>query len=81
MRSYSAEFYETLGQSSMASAREIVPLVLRLIYVRRVVDVGCGLGDWLLAFMDCGVEEVLGIDGGWVDPAMLKISPTRLMRQ
>ena len=64
----------------MASAREIVPLVLRLIRVRSVVDVGCGLGDWLLAFMDCGVEEVLGIDGEWVDPAMLKISPARFMQ-
>jgi len=80
MRSYSAEFYEHLGQSSMASAREIVPLVLDLIHVKRVIDVGCGTGDWLLAFMERGAEEVLGIDGEWVDPAILKIPPSCFLR-
>jgi SAM-dependent methyltransferase len=77
MRSYSAEFYETLQQSSITSAREIVPLVLHLTHARRVIDVGCGTGEWLLAFMECGVKDILGVDGEWVAPAMLRIPPAR----
>src|SRR5262249_36128871 len=55
------------------SAREIVPLVLELILVRSIVDVGCALGTWLSVFKECGVQDVLGIDGAHVDLNMLEI--------
>ncbi len=75
LRDYSGEFYEKTGEVARASAREIVPLILRLIDARRVVDVGCGTGEWLRMFMECGVTDVLGVDGEWIMPERLKIPP------
>jgi SAM-dependent methyltransferase len=80
MRDYSGEFYEKTGRVAGASASVIVPLLLQLIDVRRVVDVGCGTGEWLRAFMECGVKDVLGVDGEWVASAELKIPPPRFAR-
>jgi SAM-dependent methyltransferase len=34
---------------------------------RSVVDVGCGLGGWLAAFARAGVDDVVGIDGDYVN--------------
>lgn len=58
----------------LRSAEVIVPLVLKLIPVRSVVDVGCGDGSWLAIFQKFGVRDVLGIDGEHVHPADLQIS-------
>lgn len=70
---YSQLFYRKVGTSAERSAREIVPLAVRLLEPRTVVDVGCGLGDWLAVFKEFGVHEVLGIDGDWVPRDSLRI--------
>src|SRR6056297_2828234 len=41
----------------------VVPMIMELFPVASIVDVGCGLGSWLAAFADCGVEDYLGLDG------------------
>jgi 2-polyprenyl-3-methyl-5-hydroxy-6-metoxy-1,4-benzoquinol methylase len=53
------------------SASEIVPIINQIIRPKSVVDVGCGLGTFLKVFKDQGVQRVLGIDGEWVDKALL----------
>lgn len=58
-----------------ASACVVVPLVMALAPVDRVVDVGCGRGAWLRAFVDAGVSRVLGIDNPWRDVSKLMIDP------
>jgi len=72
---YTREFYEELQAGSLRSARRILPLVFKLIHPRSVVDVGCGVGAWLLAAKEFGVESVLGLDGNYVDRDALMISP------
>lgn len=62
MTRYADEFYRGIQKGSQASAEEIVPIIMGLINPKRVVDVGCGNGDWLSVFMRHGVEEVLGVD-------------------
>lgn len=70
---YSRGFYSYIQQGSLLSAREIVPLVMRLISPASVVDIGCGVGTWLAVFQECGVHEILGVDGEYVDRGMLHI--------
>jgi SAM-dependent methyltransferase len=70
---YTKNFYEELRNGAMRSAEIMVPLVLRLVPTRSVVDIGCGDGTWLAAFRKLGVEEIFGIDGEYVDASVLQI--------
>ncbi len=71
---YDKTFFAGIEEGSLQSAKEIVPLVLNFVGCTSVVDVGCGTGAWLAAFRDNGVEEILGIDGNYVDRQTLSIS-------
>lgn len=79
MQPYTSEFYRQQSDLSRQSAEEIVPLVLRLLQPRSVVDVGCGVGTWLSAFKKYGVEDILGIDGDYVNKDMLQIPEDRFL--
>ena len=70
---YDTKFYQHFRDLSYSSAREVVPLILRLMPVTSVCDVGCGDGTWLRVFRDEGVTDVLGIDGEYVTRDLLQI--------
>ena len=54
------------------SAMELVPIINQIIKPKSVVDVGCGLGTFLKIFKQQGVNDILGIDGKWVDQSLLE---------
>ncbi len=70
---YTKDFYNTYKEGMRRSAEEVVPLVIEMIRPKRVVDVGCGIGAWLSVFKESGVEEILGVDGDYVEKEMLQI--------
>jgi SAM-dependent methyltransferase len=70
---YTKSFYEKLRNGSMRSAEIILPWVLDITHPRSVVDVGCGDGSWLAVCRKLGVEEILGIDGAYIDREILQI--------
>jgi SAM-dependent methyltransferase len=43
------------------------------------VDVGCGVGTWLAEFRRRAVEDVLGVDGAYVERSMLEIPAERFV--
>ena len=55
------------------AATEIVPLIMDMYKPSSILDVGCGLGNWLKLFSDFGVTDYLGIDGSYLDKKKLKI--------
>lgn len=71
---YTKDFFKSIAYGSQRSAEEIVPLVLEFLQPRSVIDIGCGLGTWLRAFKQNGVQEVLGVDGPYIEPGMLQIA-------
>jgi len=79
MQPYGEDFYKAQQQACQRSAKEIVPLVLELIQPQQVIDVGCGLGTWLSVFKECGVEDIWGVDGHWVDKEWLEIPEERFL--
>jgi SAM-dependent methyltransferase len=75
--SYPREFYQRQRAGSFRSAEAVIAVILPLVRPASVVDLGCGVGTWLRAFQNAGVTDILGLDGGHVDPAMLEIPPDR----
>jgi SAM-dependent methyltransferase len=73
MQPYTQDFFKSVDEESLRSARAFVPLVMDLIQPKRVIDLGCGLGNWLSVFKEYGVEEILGVDGDYIDLDLLKI--------
>ena len=64
---YDREFFSDVDAGSLPSARVVVPMVVELVHPRSVIDVGCARGAWLRAFEESGVDDVLGVDGDYVD--------------
>ncbi len=57
------EFHKYGDEFDNASAEIIVPELTKLMQINSVVDVGCGLGNWLHVFENKGVAKLVGIDG------------------
>ena len=70
---YGKNFFEGHKDGSLSSAKGVVPQIMKLLQPKKVVDVGCGIGTWLSVFREEGVDEVLGIDGNWLDKEMLLV--------
>jgi hypothetical protein len=49
---YTKKFFKAIAHGSQRSAEEIVPSVMELLRPASVIDVGCGLGVWLKAFVE-----------------------------
>src|SRR5208282_13334 len=64
---YHAEFFDRLRDGSWRSAAIAVPLLINLFEPQSVLDVGCGTGVWLSVFREHGVDDILGIDGPWIE--------------
>lgn len=45
------------------SAKEIIPYLLEYISPKSVIDIGCGLAQWLKVFQAHGLKDVMGVDG------------------
>lgn len=73
MERYDGQFFTNIGGGSRRSAEAVVPIVVDLVHPKTVVDVGCGSGTWLSVFRAIGIEDVLGVDGDWVDENLLRI--------
>jgi len=61
-------------EDSLQSARTVAGVVCRLLNPQSVVDVGCGLGSWLKAFIEMAVGRTCGIDGDYVNRDALLIA-------
>ena len=73
---YNADFYADQENDSYLSAQRILPIVNAVFKPASVVDVGCGVGYWLKVWKEeMQVKEVMGIEGPYVTPAMLKVDP------
>jgi SAM-dependent methyltransferase len=74
---YERAFYEQMGRNASRAAREMLPIVFEYVQPRSVVDVGCGNGAWLAQCREHGAQEILGFDGPWIEPDLLRIPRER----
>lgn len=67
MGAYTEHFFDKRQELALRSARAMVPIVVELLGPKSVVDVGCARGEWLSVYRELGVEDVVGVDGDYVD--------------
>src|SRR5262245_1465076 len=63
---YQDSYYDRQRAGSRRSAGIVLPIVFDYIHPGTVVDVGCGVGTWLSAAAELGVETLVGFEGVWV---------------
>lgn len=80
MHIYNRGFYEDQQDGSYVSAKEILPIIFDLVHPKSVIDVGCGVGTWLRACQELGVDDVLGLDGPYVSEQLLKIPVSKFKK-
>ena len=68
---YDDRFFDDQREESSSSAAVVVPLVHELLSPGSVLDVGCGTGPWVQAWMQLGVTDVIGVDGPYVSHEQL----------
>ena len=70
---YTMKFFEERKTETWQAALHIVPHVLDVVQPSSVIDVGCATGEFLEAFRKYGIEDILGIDGAYVQKDLLVI--------
>ncbi len=76
---YTPQFMAAIATGSYQSAMRILPVAFELVCPRSVIDLGCGPGAWLKACRDLGVEDVVGVDGSYVETEKLVIPVSRFV--
>lgn len=71
---YSSDFYKSRQQLAQKSASIILKHLFSNIKINSVIDFGCGTGTWLHECREYDIENILGIDGNWVDIKSLEIN-------
>lgn len=77
---YDESFYNDLVKTAGPSATIIAPMVNALVGAKSVIDIGCGDGSWLAAFLACGADDIEGRDGEWLDESVLKFPRDKFKR-
>jgi len=70
---YGETFLKYTSDASFGSAKIIAPLVYNWLPVTSVIDFGCAQGAWFAAWRTLGADDILGVDGAYVDIDQLMI--------
>ncbi len=76
---YNNEFFDYIDAGARSSARRLIHTVQPWLEAQSVVDMGSGRGVWLAQWQEAGVEDVLAIDGDYVDLDALAIPQNQFM--
>lgn len=77
MQPYDRSFWEDQGEVARNAAEIVAGVVGEYLRPASVVDVGCGVGEWLVAFGRQGATDLLGVDAPYIDRGLLVIAPDR----
>jgi SAM-dependent methyltransferase len=76
---YPGALFDQQETGSWNSARIVLGELWHIVQPISVVDVGCGLGQWLKASLELGASHILGVDGDyiprdrlWIDEASFR---------
>ena len=70
MAEYKRSFYINRYNKTKHARDRILDIVFEKFSINSVVDVGCGVGSWLKASENKGIENLVGLEGEWIDPSL-----------
>lgn len=72
---YGRAFQNMAATGSVYAAHRIISAIRTVLPVRSVIDIGCARGTWLREWQTQAVDDVVGVDGDYVDRSQLEIDP------
>lgn len=72
---YTEEWFRQRSGRALRAAEVVVPIINKYAVADRIIDVGCGRGEWLSVFRQHGASIVVGVDGQYLEKNSLFISP------
>jgi SAM-dependent methyltransferase len=63
------------------AASQVLPVLFEVFKPQSILDVGCGLGNWIEVAKKMGVPEVIGVDGDYVNRSLLKIEAAEFVER
>ncbi len=63
------------------SATEVLPFVIELFNPKSIIDIGCGIGTWLAVAKSLAIEDILGVDGLYVEIKSLHIPSENFVKK
>ncbi len=78
-KTYQDNFYGFHSDDSINSAKEVIPVILKYISPASVIDIGCGVGNWLFIWKELGITDFLGVDGSYVRAEGLIIDKSKFL--
>ena len=76
---YDSAFQTMASVGSAYAARRIVSAIHSILPPRSVIDFGCSRGAWLREWRAHGVQDIVGVDGDYVDSAKLEFDADRFV--
>lgn len=77
---YTNDFFSGHADGAFSSAKVIVPIIANYLKPKSVVDIGCGVGNWLKAWNDiASVEDYLGVEGPYISRDLLKVPKEKVL--
>ena len=70
---YSDTFFNYIDQGARRSAREVLALLAPQLQPTSVIDFGAGRGVWLDEWRKTGAQDILAVDGDYVDRHQLAV--------
>lgn len=77
---YTNEFYDNMFDSNNAVAIKFMPYIIEKLNPRSIVDVGGGQGIFLAVAKKYGIDDILCIDGSYVDTEKLLIDKKEFLQ-
>ena len=76
---YSDTFFNYIDQGARRSAREVLALLAPQLQPTSVIDFGAGRGVWLDEWRKAGAQDILAVDGDYVDRHQLAVPQENFM--
>jgi len=70
---YNSSYYEKMYERNSKVAQAIMPFLIERLKPSSIVDIGCGRGIFLAEAMKQGINDILGVDGDYIERDKLYI--------